>query len=111
MTEGLVVFSQFCLIFPQTTNSGRTSKILTAFDEKAFHFTSPQPLIEPLSERELEVLQLIADGLTNPEIASKLYLTLNTVKVHSRNIYSKLGVSNRTEAGNRARELGILPSA
>jgi len=87
------------------------NNILTAFDEKAFHFTSPQPLIEPLSERELEVLQLIADGLTNPEIASKLYLTLNTVKVHSRNIYSKLGVNNRTEAGNRARELGILPSA
>lgn len=86
------------------------NKLLAAFDKKDAQSTSTQPLIDPLSERELEVLQLIAEGLTNPEIANKLYLSLNTVKVHSRNIYSKLGVNNRTEAGNRARELGILPS-
>jgi LuxR family maltose regulon positive regulatory protein len=67
-------------------------------------------LIEQLSERELEVLQLIAEGLSNPEIASRLYLSINTVKVHSRNIYSKLGVHNRTQAVARARALGILPS-
>jgi LuxR family maltose regulon positive regulatory protein len=67
-------------------------------------------LIEPLSERELEVLQLIAEGLSNPEIASRLYLSLNTVKVHSRNIYGKLGVHNRTRAVAKARALGILPS-
>jgi LuxR family maltose regulon positive regulatory protein len=67
-------------------------------------------LVEPLSERELEVLQLIAEGLTNPEIASKLYLSLNTVKVHTRNIYGKLGVNNRTQAVARARALGGLPS-
>jgi LuxR family maltose regulon positive regulatory protein len=67
-------------------------------------------LIEPLSERELEVLQLIAEGLSNPEIASRLYLSLNTVKVHSRNIYGKLGVHNRTQAVAKARALGVLPS-
>ncbi len=67
-------------------------------------------LIEPLSEREIEILQLIAEGLTNAEIAAKLYLSLNTVKVHSRNIYGKLAVNNRTQAGARARALGILPS-
>jgi LuxR family maltose regulon positive regulatory protein len=67
-------------------------------------------LIEPLSERELEVLQLIAEGLTNPEIASRLFLSLNTVKVHTRNIYGKLGIHNRTQAVARARVLGILPS-
>jgi len=66
-------------------------------------------LIEPLSERELEVLQLIAEGLTNPEIASKLYLSLNTVKAHTRNIYGKLDIHNRTQAVARARALGILP--
>lgn len=73
---------------------------------------SPQyEIIEPLSERELEVLQLIAEGLTNPEIASRLFLSLNTVKVHTRNIYGKLNVHRRTQAVARARTLGILPSA
>ena len=67
--------------------------------------------VEPLSERELEVLQLIAKGLTNQEIASKLFLSLNTVKVHTRTIYGKLGAHHRAEAVARARALGILPSA
>jgi LuxR family maltose regulon positive regulatory protein len=69
-----------------------------------------QELIEPLSEREIEVLQLIAEGLTNTEIAARLYLSLNTVKVHTRNIYGKLGVNNRTQAVARGRVVGILPS-
>jgi LuxR family maltose regulon positive regulatory protein len=65
-------------------------------------------LIEPLSERELEVLQLVAEGLSNQEISSRLYLSLNTIKTHTRNIYGKLGVNNRTQASARARALGIL---
>jgi LuxR family maltose regulon positive regulatory protein len=67
-------------------------------------------LIEPLSERELEVLQLIAQGLTNPDIATRLFLSLHTIKAHTRNIYGKLGVHNRMQAVARARALGILPS-
>ena len=66
-------------------------------------------LVEPLSDRELEVLQLIAEGLTNREIATRLFLSLNTVKAHTRNIYGKLGVHNRMEAVIRAGALGILP--
>jgi len=74
------------------------------------HQTQESELIEPLSEREIEVLHLIAEGLTNQEIASRLFLSLNTVKVHTRNIYGKLGINNRTQAVTRARALGILPS-
>ena len=66
-------------------------------------------LIEPLSSRENEVLGLIALGYTNQEIAGALYLSLYTIKSHARNIYSKLGVKNRTEAVARARLLGMLP--
>jgi LuxR family maltose regulon positive regulatory protein len=70
--------------------------------------TSESEWIESLSERELDVLQLIAEGLTNQEIASKLYLSLNTVKAHTRNIYSKLGVKSRTKAVVRGKALGVL---
>jgi LuxR family maltose regulon positive regulatory protein len=56
----------------------------------------------------LEVLQLIAQGLTNKEIASRLYLAPSTVKVHTRNIYGKLAVHNRTQAVKLARDLGLL---
>jgi LuxR family maltose regulon positive regulatory protein len=70
---------------------------------------APYPeLIEPLSEREIEVLQLISKGYTNPEIAARLYLSLNTVKVHTRNIYGKLDVHNRAQAIARAQALGLL---
>jgi LuxR family maltose regulon positive regulatory protein len=67
-------------------------------------------LIEPLSDREIEVLQLIAKGLSNQVIATRLVLSVHTIKTHTRNIYSKLGVNNRTQAVDRARTLGILPS-
>ena len=63
-----------------------------------------------MSERELEVLELFAEGLTNREIASRLYLALNTVKAHSRNIYGKLGVHSRSRAVAKARALGLLPT-
>jgi LuxR family maltose regulon positive regulatory protein len=69
----------------------------------------PQGLVEPLSERELDVLAAIAEGLSNQEIAARLYISERTVKWHASNIYGKLQVSNRTEAVARARALGILP--
>ena len=67
--------------------------------------------IEALSERELEVLQLVAAGLSNKAIAKRLGISLNTVKTHSKNIHSKLGVRNRTEASAKARRLELLPRA
>lgn len=69
-----------------------------------------QPLlVEPISERELEVLRLIAAGLSNQQIADKLVVTLATVKKHINNLYGKLGVQSRTQALLRARELSLLP--
>jgi LuxR family maltose regulon positive regulatory protein len=65
-------------------------------------------LAEPLSGRELEVLALVARGLTNLEIAARLYLSLHTVKAHARSIYAKLGVSSRTQAVATVRALGYL---
>jgi LuxR family maltose regulon positive regulatory protein len=65
-------------------------------------------LIEPLSDREREVLRLIADGLPNQEIAAKLIVSLGTVKTHINNIYRKLDVNSRTQAIHRARELNLL---
>ncbi|MBK7897182.1 MAG: AAA family ATPase [Anaerolineaceae bacterium] len=67
-----------------------------------------QPLVDPLSERELEILALIAAGLKNKEIAEKLFISLNTVLYHNKNIYSKLGVSKRALAIAKARELGLV---
>ena len=67
-----------------------------------------QPLIDSLSERELEILQLIAHGLSNREISERLFLALDTVKGHNRSIFAKLQVQRRTEAVARARELGFF---
>lgn len=67
-----------------------------------------QPLIEPLSERELEVLELLAEGCSNAEIAKRLIITVGTVKRHVSNIYGKLGVGSRTQAVAYAREIGLL---
>jgi LuxR family maltose regulon positive regulatory protein len=108
-----------CLLYDAITHgvaSDYVHRLLATFRAAETEQTGPSTvpaanveLIEPLSERELEVLQLIAEGLTNPEIASRLFVSLNTVKAHARNIYGKLGVHNRTQAGTRARTLGVLP--
>ena len=68
-------------------------------------------LIEPLSEREIEVLRLLAAGRSNHEIAGELSVALDTVKKHVSHILAKLGATNRTEATARARELGLLVGA
>ena len=90
-------------------------RLLAAFPVAASEQTKPAPspdseseLIEPLSEREIEVLQLIAEGLTGPEIATRLILSPHTVKAHTRNIFGKLDVHTRTQAIVRSQALGIL---
>ena len=90
------------------------AKLLAAFkaedqksEDKSYHPTAI-PISEPLSQRELEVLQLVAQGLTNREISERLFLALDTVKGHNRSLFGKLQVKRRTEAVARARELGLL---
>jgi LuxR family maltose regulon positive regulatory protein len=95
-----------------------TRRLLTAFEQDRFRHPAPnqatqrraptpESLVKPLSARELEVLQLIAQGHSNREIALQLVLSLNTVKGYTRSIYQKLDVHSRTQAIARARELGL----
>ena len=92
-----------------------TDKLLAAFEaekqkseDKPDLPSLPEPLIDPLSQRELKILQLIAQGLSNREIGERLFLALDTIKGHNRKIFDKLQVQSRTEAIARARELGLL---
>ncbi len=90
-------------------DSHYVQQILAAFglDDRNSEAITFYPL-DPLTRREQEVLQLIADGLTNQEIADKLFITLNTVKRHNSNIFRKLEVSNRREAFRKSRQIGNL---
>ena len=90
-------------------------KLLVAFPksepekaEASHQATSGSVWIEPLTDRELEILHYVAEGLTNPDISNRLYLSPNTIKTHLRNIFGKLDVSNRTQAVAKGRTLGIL---
>ena len=92
--------------------TGKLLAVLEADAQKRENTSSLPPpaqlLIEPLSARELEVLHLMAQGLSNQEMCERLFLALSTVKGHNRNIFGKLQVQRRTEAVARARELGLL---
>ena len=86
-------------------------KLLVAFGQKENiqpSALSLQPLVEPLSDRELDVLRLLTTDLNGPEIARELMVSLNTMRTHTKNIYNKLGVNNRRAAVRRAEELDLL---
>ena len=88
-------------------------RLLTAFpaeEAPSLLRSEPGEMVEPLSEREVEVLRLLADGLSNQEVAQRLFITVRTVKWHNSNIYGKLGVRSRTQAVAKARLLGVLPA-
>lgn len=82
-------------------------KLLTIFEPDILH-SIREPLVEPLTDRELEILQLIEQGLSNKKIGQSLFLTTGTVKWHVSNLYSKLNVNNRTQAVARGRQLRLL---
>jgi LuxR family maltose regulon positive regulatory protein len=102
------------------TSPEYTSKLIAAGEAQAQEDTAStslhprsqtmatQPLIEPLSKREMEVLRLLATGMSNPEIAEELFIATSTVRSHLKNIYGKLNVHKRWDAVHRAEELGLL---
>jgi LuxR family maltose regulon positive regulatory protein len=83
-------------------------RLLTAIGEDEDVTPARQDLIEPLSERELDVLRLLGTDLDGPEIARELNVSLNTMRTHTKNIYGKLGVNNRRAAVRQAEELELL---
>jgi LuxR family transcriptional regulator, maltose regulon positive regulatory protein len=82
------------------------SELLAAFGKPAH--VDQSSLIESLTEREIDVLKLIAEGCSNPEIAEKLFLSVGTVKTHVKHIYGKLNVDDRVKAASKAREMKLL---
>ena len=92
----------------QGITPGYVKRILTSMDT---HPSAPAStrsmLVEPLSEREIEVLRLVTAGLSNREIAGKLFISPGTAKTHVHNLYGKLGVRSRIQAAARAKELGL----
>ena len=90
--------------------------LLAAFPAPASHRPPPEltgqpwiePLVEPLTERELAVLGGLVEGLSNPQIGQRLYISVGTVKAHTAAIFRKLDVANRTEAVARAKDLKLL---
>jgi LuxR family maltose regulon positive regulatory protein len=89
-----------------TVNRDYLARLLTAFPDMTSPVTTG--LTEGLSERELEILRLISQGMTNKQIAAELFISTGTVKAHTANIYRKLDAENRTQAIALARELRLL---
>jgi LuxR family maltose regulon positive regulatory protein len=90
------------------TVAGYARQLQSAFHPGADQPPASGPLADPLSDRELGVLRLLASELTGPEIAHELMVSLNTLRTHTKNIYDKLGVHNRQAALLRAVELRLI---
>jgi len=82
--------------------------LLSAFGGGSARDSFSPPLVEPMSERELEILQLLANGLSNREIAERLIITVGTAKSHVHHILEKLGTESRMQAAAKARHLGLV---
>ncbi len=117
LEEGPALIPLLNAVLAHQTAPGRIKKyarkLLEAFGERGEPAAPMSPgeaagLVEPLTRREMEVLQLIAAGDPNQTIAEKLVITVRTVKKHTGNIYGKLNANSRTQAVARARELGLL---
>ena len=112
--EGVPMAEMLQIAMTQNVEPDYAEKLLALFPDEireSVHIrdvTISQPLVEPLSDRELEVLQLMTEGYKYKEIAEQLVISVNTVRHHTRNVYSKLNVNNRAQAIARANELNLL---
>jgi LuxR family maltose regulon positive regulatory protein len=106
--EGPAMTALLRLAAQQRDASSYLRRLLAATVTPAARAPLGQPLIEPLSERELDVLRLLESELDGPDIARQLTVSVATVRTHTRNIYAKLGVNNRRGAVRRAAEIGLL---
>ena len=102
--ERLIYVGEILAAFRQ-----RTGNDATRHDSTAVSFRHEQPRIDPLSKREQQVLGLLAERLSNKEIADELNISVVTVKRHTANIYDKLGVHSRRKAVAKAAGLGLFP--
>ena len=109
--EGPPMAALLRLAAQQRNGSTYLRRLLAAIVPPASREAVDQPLIEPLSERELDVLRLLESELGGPDIARELTVSLATVRTHTANIYAKLGVNNRRAAVRRATEIGLLARA
>jgi LuxR family maltose regulon positive regulatory protein len=97
-----VALTRAVRLLPPPTRAGSGQSVTNAAEPP------PEPLPDPLSEREVQVLRLLRTELSGPEIARELFVSLNTVRTHTRHIFTKLGVNTRQAAVRRAEELGLL---
>lgn len=105
--EGPALASLLRALAKQGTGRQHVRRLLAAVDETKHGRPADQGLTEPLSERELDVLRLLGTDLDGPDIARELVVSLNTVRTHTKHIYTKLGVTNRRAAVRRAEELDL----
>jgi LuxR family maltose regulon positive regulatory protein len=106
--EGKPMERLLSLFLDRGISKSYVSELLAAFRETDIVSIPNAHLVDPLSDRELEVLCLIADGLSNREIAEKLVVAVSTIKTHVNHIYRKLDVNNRTQAVVKSHQLGLL---
>jgi LuxR family transcriptional regulator, maltose regulon positive regulatory protein len=109
--EGPAITSLLRTAAKQGTSRDYVRQLLAATSGTGHDRPAEQVLIEPLSERELDVLRLLGSELDGPAIARELMVSLNTMRTHTKNIYAKLAVTNRRAAVRRAAELDLLPRA
>jgi LuxR family maltose regulon positive regulatory protein len=109
--EGAPMAALLEAVVTEGNSAGYVRQLLAAFDGAVGRIPVQQGVIDPLSSRELDVLRLLGGDLDGPGIARELFVSLNTVRTHTKNIYAKLGVNNRRAAVRRAEQLHLLTGA